>query len=232
MPSSPSEQKILPNTTKTKIALSLGQVLLSFLASEMSSLEEPLGLEKLPSLSDIDLSRIFSSKRCSNSGDDSGLGYCRIDRKTCRSLNSIIKSIGDIWVGTSDFNVVIEVSFEQSTKPSNDEDVPQVNRVHVAGLAKDWNEEKVKEICDKYGEIVNIDLHQSSKPKHKDFGFAVKVNPPRVPLINLIAYKSSADISGSSCVILSCPFLESTDADHVRGSSHTPVDLKDEWRNM
>ncbi|GJZ18854.1 hypothetical protein Tco_0555444, partial [Tanacetum coccineum] len=47
--------------------------LLSLLASEMSSLEEPLGLDKLPSLSDIDLSRRFSSKRCSNSGDDSGL---------------------------------------------------------------------------------------------------------------------------------------------------------------
>ncbi|GJT60610.1 nucleotide-binding alpha-beta plait domain-containing protein [Tanacetum coccineum] len=68
-------------------------------------------------------------------------------------------------------DVSAKVSFEQSAKPSNDEDVPQVNRVHMAGLAKDWDEEKVKEICEKYGEIVNIDLHQSSKPKHKDFGF-------------------------------------------------------------
>ncbi|GKD74173.1 hypothetical protein Tco_1332455, partial [Tanacetum coccineum] len=38
-------------------------------------------------LSDIDLSRRFSSKRCSTSGDDSGLGYCWIDGKTCRSFN-------------------------------------------------------------------------------------------------------------------------------------------------
>nr|GEX21377.1 hydroxymethylglutaryl-CoA lyase, mitochondrial [Tanacetum cinerariifolium] len=57
----------------------------------MSSLEEPLGLDKLPSLSDIDLSRRFSSKRCSTSGDDSGLGYCWIDGKTCGSFNSYEK---------------------------------------------------------------------------------------------------------------------------------------------
>ncbi|GKA01195.1 hypothetical protein Tco_0673860, partial [Tanacetum coccineum] len=63
-----------------------------------------------------------------------------------------------------------KVSFEQSAKPSNDEDVPQ-------------DEDKVKEICEKYGEIVNIDLHQRSKPKHKDFRFAVKVNPHRVLLM-------------------------------------------------
>ncbi|GJT35607.1 hypothetical protein Tco_0926026 [Tanacetum coccineum] len=55
-------------------------------------------------------------------------------------------------------DVSAKVSFEQSAKPSNDEDVPQ-------------DEDKVKEICEKYGEIVNIDLHQRSKPKHKDFGF-------------------------------------------------------------
>ncbi|KAJ0672729.1 putative hydroxymethylglutaryl-CoA lyase [Helianthus annuus] len=54
----------------------------------MSSLEEPLGLDKLPSLSTIDLSRRFSSNRCSTSGEDSGLGYCWIEGKTCGSLNS------------------------------------------------------------------------------------------------------------------------------------------------
>ncbi|PWA91052.1 Nucleotide-binding, alpha-beta plait [Artemisia annua] len=74
-------------------------------------------------------------------------------------------------------DVSAKVSFEQSVKPSTDEDVHQVNRVHVAGLAKDWNEEKVKEICEKYGEIVKIDLHISSKPKHKDFGFVTFSSP-------------------------------------------------------
>ncbi|GKE48905.1 nucleotide-binding alpha-beta plait domain-containing protein, partial [Tanacetum coccineum] len=33
-------------------------------------------------------------------------------------------------------DVSAKVSFEQSAKPSNDEDVPHVNRVHMAGLAK------------------------------------------------------------------------------------------------
>ncbi|XP_076944088.1 hydroxymethylglutaryl-CoA lyase, mitochondrial-like [Bidens hawaiensis] len=54
----------------------------------MSSLEEPIGLDKLPSLSTIDLSRRFSSNRCSTSGEENGLGYCWIEGKTCGSFNS------------------------------------------------------------------------------------------------------------------------------------------------
>ncbi|KAI3752762.1 hypothetical protein L2E82_24799 [Cichorium intybus] len=37
---------------------------------KMSTLEDPLGLDKLTSLSTIDLSRRFSSKRCSTSGEE------------------------------------------------------------------------------------------------------------------------------------------------------------------
>ncbi|KVH91402.1 hydroxymethylglutaryl-CoA lyase, mitochondrial-like [Cynara cardunculus var. scolymus] len=52
----------------------------------MSSLEEPLVLDKLPSLSTIHLSRRSSSKRCSTSGDqETGLGNCWIE---CGSSNS------------------------------------------------------------------------------------------------------------------------------------------------
>lgn len=54
----------------------------------MSSLEEPLGLDKLPSLSTIDLSRRFSSKRCSTSGEDTGFGCCWIEEKTWGSPNN------------------------------------------------------------------------------------------------------------------------------------------------
>ncbi|GJU46215.1 hypothetical protein Tco_1203481 [Tanacetum coccineum] len=54
-------------------------------------LPEPLGLDKLPTLSDVDLSRRFSSKRCNTSGDDRGLGYCWIDGTTCGSFNSYEK---------------------------------------------------------------------------------------------------------------------------------------------
>lgn len=59
----------------------------------MSSLEEPLGLDKLPSLSDIDLSRRFSSKRCSTSGDENGLGYCWNEGMTCGASNSYKESL-------------------------------------------------------------------------------------------------------------------------------------------
>ncbi|KAD6452998.1 hypothetical protein R6Q59_015213 [Mikania micrantha] len=54
----------------------------------MSSLEEPLVLDKVPSLSTIDLSRRFSSNSCSTSREDNGLGYCWIDGKTFGSFNS------------------------------------------------------------------------------------------------------------------------------------------------
>ncbi|KAJ9537502.1 hypothetical protein OSB04_030235 [Centaurea solstitialis] len=48
---------------------------------KMSSLEEPLGLDKLPSLSTIHFSRSFSSKHCSTSGDqETSLGYSWIER--------------------------------------------------------------------------------------------------------------------------------------------------------
>ncbi|GKA02287.1 hypothetical protein Tco_0674952 [Tanacetum coccineum] len=92
----------------------------------------------------------------------------------------IIRSLLDVVFGR---DVSAKVSFEQSTKPSNDEDVSQVNQPIMPVNAF---------IACNYG--------------------------------NLIAYKSSADISGSP--------WRYTDADHVRGSSRAPVDLKDEWRNM
>lgn len=54
----------------------------------MSSLEEPLSMDKLPSLSNIDLSHRFSSDGCSTSGGDSGMGHCWIEGNTSTSSNS------------------------------------------------------------------------------------------------------------------------------------------------
>ncbi|XP_057954826.1 hydroxymethylglutaryl-CoA lyase, mitochondrial [Malania oleifera] len=53
----------------------------------MSSLEEPLGLDKLPSLSTIDRQR-FSSSACSPSMEDMGMGSCWIEGRNCRSSNN------------------------------------------------------------------------------------------------------------------------------------------------
>ncbi|KAI5673800.1 hypothetical protein M9H77_14164 [Catharanthus roseus] len=53
----------------------------------MSSLEEPLGLDKLPSLSNIDLHR-FSSSACRPIGEDLGMGHRWIEGRNCSSSNS------------------------------------------------------------------------------------------------------------------------------------------------
>ncbi|KAL6340360.1 hypothetical protein AAG906_005812 [Vitis piasezkii] len=53
----------------------------------MSSLEEPLGLDNLSSLSTIDLQR-FSSNACRPRAEDMGMGSCWIDGRTCSSSNN------------------------------------------------------------------------------------------------------------------------------------------------
>nr|AFK45398.1 unknown [Lotus japonicus] len=55
----------------------------------MSSLEEPLGLDKLPSMSTIDRIQRFSSGACCRpSVDNLGMGNCFIDGRSCSTSNS------------------------------------------------------------------------------------------------------------------------------------------------
>lgn len=54
----------------------------------MSSLEEPLGLDKLPSMSTIDRIQRFSSGACRPRMDDMGMGSCWIEGRNCSSSNS------------------------------------------------------------------------------------------------------------------------------------------------
>ncbi|KAL9248321.1 hypothetical protein vseg_021658 [Gypsophila vaccaria] len=54
----------------------------------MSSLEEPLGFDKLPSMSTIDRIQRFSSGACRPRGDDVGMGMCWIERSQCSTSNS------------------------------------------------------------------------------------------------------------------------------------------------
>ncbi|KAK9063246.1 hypothetical protein SSX86_017116 [Deinandra increscens subsp. villosa] len=68
-------------------------------------------------------------------------------------------------------DVSARVAFAQTPMHSKDADLSQVNEVHLEGITKDWNEEKVKDICKKYGEIVNINLCPGKRNKRKDFGF-------------------------------------------------------------
>ncbi|XP_027343050.1 hydroxymethylglutaryl-CoA lyase, mitochondrial-like isoform X2 [Abrus precatorius] len=54
----------------------------------MSSLEEPLGLDKLPSMSTIDRIQRFSSGACRPTVDNLGMGCCWIDGRSCSTSNS------------------------------------------------------------------------------------------------------------------------------------------------
>ncbi|KAL6564849.1 hypothetical protein OROMI_016299 [Orobanche minor] len=54
----------------------------------MSSLEKPLGLDKLPSLSSINRTYMFSSSACRPVGEDMGMGNCWIEGRGCSSSNS------------------------------------------------------------------------------------------------------------------------------------------------
>lgn len=54
----------------------------------MSSLEEPLGFDKLPSMSTIDRIQRFSSGACRPREDDIGMGNCWIEGRTCSTSTS------------------------------------------------------------------------------------------------------------------------------------------------
>ncbi|KAL6524810.1 hypothetical protein OROMI_030403 [Orobanche minor] len=54
----------------------------------MSSLEEPLGLDKLPVLSNIDRYYMFSSNACRPIPEDMEMGNCWIEGRSCSSSNS------------------------------------------------------------------------------------------------------------------------------------------------
>lgn len=56
--------------------------------STMSSLEEPLGLDKLPNLSSIVQMRQFSVNGCRPRVDEMEMGNCLIEGRSCRSSNS------------------------------------------------------------------------------------------------------------------------------------------------
>ncbi|XP_061372578.1 hydroxymethylglutaryl-CoA lyase, mitochondrial-like [Gastrolobium bilobum] len=54
----------------------------------MSSLEEPLGLDKLPSMSTIDRIQRFSSSACRPRVDNLGMGNCWLEGQSCSTSNS------------------------------------------------------------------------------------------------------------------------------------------------
>ncbi|XP_057477023.1 uncharacterized protein LOC130764734 isoform X2 [Actinidia eriantha] len=64
-----------------------------------------------------------------------------------------------------------KVAFAPIPMHPNEEVLSQVKTVYVKGLTDAWNQEKVKEICKPYGEVVKVTLSQSLGTKRKDYGF-------------------------------------------------------------
>ncbi|XP_059666991.1 uncharacterized protein LOC132312588 isoform X2 [Cornus florida] len=62
-----------------------------------------------------------------------------------------------------------KVAFAQTPMPHSEDVMSQVKTVYVEGMTDAWNEEKLKEICKKYGEIVKVKLSRSLSTKRKDF---------------------------------------------------------------
>ncbi|KAI9194877.1 hypothetical protein LWI28_009858 [Acer negundo] len=62
--------------------------LFSICFATMSSLEEPLGFDKLPSMSTIDRIQRYSSTACRPRVDDMGMGNCWIEGRDCSTSNS------------------------------------------------------------------------------------------------------------------------------------------------
>ncbi|OIT34523.1 PREDICTED: hydroxymethylglutaryl-CoA lyase, mitochondrial [Nicotiana attenuata] len=61
----------------------------------MSSLEEPLNLDRLPSLSNIDWLERFSSGACRPIGEDMAMGDSWTDGRSCSSSNSCVEDDGE-----------------------------------------------------------------------------------------------------------------------------------------
>ena len=61
----------------------------------MSSLEEPLSFDKLPSMSTIDRIQRFSSSACRSQGEDMGMGARWIEGSRCSTSNSCRYCIKD-----------------------------------------------------------------------------------------------------------------------------------------
>ncbi|XP_077235441.1 uncharacterized protein LOC143877320 isoform X2 [Tasmannia lanceolata] len=69
-------------------------------------------------------------------------------------------------------DISAKVAFAQSSIHPSQEALSQVKTVYVEGLPGSWDEEKVKEHCQQYGEIDKVELSRNfGSAKRKDFGF-------------------------------------------------------------
>lgn len=68
-------------------------------------------------------------------------------------------------------NKSAKVAFAPSMNPS-EEALSQVKTVYVEGLTETWDEEKLKNLCEKHGEVEKIQLSRDlATVRRKDFAF-------------------------------------------------------------
>ncbi|KAK7279437.1 hypothetical protein RJT34_24490 [Clitoria ternatea] len=85
----------------------------------MLSLEEPLGLDKLPSMSTIDRIQRFSSGACRPRVDNLGLGNYWIERQSCSTSNNYkheCRLVHDEWINIVKNNLHPVVSTQLQEK--------------------------------------------------------------------------------------------------------------------
>ncbi|XP_071722980.1 hydroxymethylglutaryl-CoA lyase, mitochondrial isoform X1 [Rutidosis leptorrhynchoides] len=104
----------------------------------MSSLEEPLGFDKLPSMDTIDRIQRFSSA-CRPTADDMGIGNCWIEGRICSTSNSCSEDEEFPWRKHAK-SASHNESFKRRT--------PSIGRTHIYG-----------QVCDSYFPTHQYDSH-------------------------------------------------------------------------
>uniref|UniRef100_A0A2P2KNZ1 hydroxymethylglutaryl-CoA lyase n=1 Tax=Rhizophora mucronata TaxID=61149 RepID=A0A2P2KNZ1_RHIMU len=95
----------------------------------MSSLGEPLGVDKLPSMSTVDMIQRFSSGACRPRIDDLGMGHCWIEGRSCSSSNSCEEDYEDYTMETFPWK---KHTKERARGDSFNRRILNIGRNHVA----------------------------------------------------------------------------------------------------
>ncbi|XP_057952757.1 polyadenylate-binding protein, cytoplasmic and nuclear-like [Malania oleifera] len=64
-----------------------------------------------------------------------------------------------------------KVAFAQTPMHPSEEALSKVKTVYIEGLSDSWDDKKIKEVCEQYGEIEKVKLSRNLGTKRKDFGF-------------------------------------------------------------
>ncbi|KAL2456241.1 Hydroxymethylglutaryl-CoA lyase [Abeliophyllum distichum] len=153
----------------------------------MSSLEQPLGLDKLPSLSNIDWLNRCSSSACRPMGENMGMGNCWIEGRSCSSSNSCDEDVEEYRRETFTWKRQMRDDAQRMTNASrnsvacgtvNDLRYLPNHRGHSYSNEKDIGETKYKFFKDipRYVKIVEVGPRDGLQNEKGIVPTSVKVN--------------------------------------------------------